>query len=333
MRAASIALVLIAHVVTTQGFPFQAGALSHVGNIGVRVFFLISGFLITSLLLRELERDGRISIAQFYLRRTLRIFPAFFAYVLLVWLAATSGFIRLEDGDLFHSVTYTMNYHHDRSWFVNHLWSLSVEEQFYILWPFALLFFGLRPAMRGAAAFLVLAPAIRVLMHYSGSSDSAMTREFQAVGDALATGCLLAYWYNRFVDLPSVARMLTSPWFPIVPGLGLVASVAFGTQFYYLFGQTIANLAIASGLLWITRQTNTITGRVLNSRPIVLVGTLSYSLYLWQEPFLNPDWSHWLTAFPQNIALTVFAALISYALIERPFLAYKKSKLSSPSSG
>ena len=133
LRAFSIVLVLIAHV--SLQYPWLRRFVEHVGNYGVRIFFVISGFLITGLLLKELTKTGRISLKSFYIRRTLRIFPAFYVYVLTVVILAWAGILILLPGDLLHAVTYTMNYHMVRSWWLNHMWSLSVEEQFYLLWP------------------------------------------------------------------------------------------------------------------------------------------------------------------------------------------------------
>ena len=98
LRAFSVLLVLIGHVAATQGAPLwlDKPAITSLGNIGVRFFFLISGFLITTLLLREHARTGRIDLGQFYLRRAYRILPAAFAYIGLIWLAFQLGWIDLS---------------------------------------------------------------------------------------------------------------------------------------------------------------------------------------------------------------------------------------------
>jgi peptidoglycan/LPS O-acetylase OafA/YrhL len=161
-----------------------------------------------------------------------------------------------------------------------------------------------------------------------GASPTAMTRHFQAVADALATGCLLAGGWNWLGARRRYLRVLGSRLFLLVPcgllAVALATSRLGGGGGYYIAGQSIANLAIALGIDRCVRFPGTLTGRLLNTRPLAFVGVLSYSLYLWQELFLNPfdETSAW-TAFPVNLALAVLAALASYHLVERPFLSLK----------
>lgn len=328
LRAVSIALVLVGHTAGTRGAPAVLDPLSHVGNLGVKVFFVISGFLITTLLLKEYHRTRRISLRGFFARRSLRIFPACFTYIGVVALLWSLGCFELRDGDLLHAVTYTMNYHDDRSWQLNHLWSLAVEEQFYLLWPVLLCVLGVRRALLCAAAAVLLAPACRVLMWYQlGASQTAMTRQFQAVADALATGCLLAGCYNYLGTKRWYTAMLRSPLFLLLPGAILAAGLgtaAHSRGLFYTAGQSLCNLAIVLCVDRFVRFPDTFWGRFLNTRPLVYVGALSYSLYLWQQLFLNPmDEIPWYVGFPQNLVLAVAAALASYYLIERPFLNLK----------
>ena len=124
-----------AHIAGTVNAPAVLVPLHNLGNFGVTIFFVISGFLITVLLLEELRSQGKISIRGFYQRRIFRIFPAFYFYIALVLLANSLGYLDLYDGDVLHAVTFTMNYHHERAWAFNHTWSLAVEEQFYLFWP------------------------------------------------------------------------------------------------------------------------------------------------------------------------------------------------------
>src|SRR4051812_33530313 len=136
LRAISIAFVLFAHLAGTRNFPASrvVGKIVDFGALGVHVFFVISGYLITRLLLEELERRQRISLGRFYLRRTLRIFPPYYAFILALVAAQALGWLQLASRDVMHAMTYTSNYYLERSWFTGHTWSLSVEEQFYLLW-------------------------------------------------------------------------------------------------------------------------------------------------------------------------------------------------------
>src|SRR5215831_9782405 len=161
LRAISILLVVAGHSFDEGRSPLLFELFGHLGNYGVRIFFIISGFLITTLLLKEYTKTETISLRSFYLRRALRIFPAFYVYVAVICILAVLGVVSLLRGDVLHAVTYTMNYHTTRGWYLNHIWSLSVEEQFYLIWPAALLFAGPGRAPRIALATVILAPFIR----------------------------------------------------------------------------------------------------------------------------------------------------------------------------
>jgi peptidoglycan/LPS O-acetylase OafA/YrhL len=166
MRAVSIALVLLSHASATRGAPAWLGrALPAVGagNLGVRVFFVISGLLITRLLLREQRRTGGVALGAFYLRRTFRIFPAYYVFLGALVAAAALGWrAPVPELALLHAATYTTNYSLIETWVVGHTWSLSVEEQFYLLWPPLLAWAGGRAAFLVARGFVLLAPAIRL---------------------------------------------------------------------------------------------------------------------------------------------------------------------------
>ena len=165
LRAISILFVLFSHAVGTHHFlaEGQVGPLLGLGELGVRVFFVISGYLITTLLLEETARYGRIDLGRFYLRRTMRIFPAFYAFVLALIVLEAVGLIALNPGDKLHALTYTSNYDPDRSWYVGHTWSLAVEEHFYLLFPLlALVLLRRTQPQRAAAVLLGLCAAILV---------------------------------------------------------------------------------------------------------------------------------------------------------------------------
>ncbi|HQX32581.1 MAG TPA: acyltransferase [Thauera sp.] len=348
MRAFSIALVIFAHAASTRLAPafLDRPAFTSLGNVGVRFFFIISGFLITTLLLRDIDRHGGIRIKLFYIRRALRILPAALFYIGVMWMLYLGGVIDLTYHhlsethvataipDLIHVLTFTANYQLDYNWYFNHQWSLSVEEQFYFLWPFALYFWGLRYGMRGVMVTILVVPFIRLGMYLIDRPELALSREFQAVCDSLAMGCLAAITYNRLMDHPLVQKL--TRW-PAIPLGGLCIAIGYGAAFIsrplaYIAGQTLANFGIVLLLLHVISHPRSLAGRVLNTRPLIALGVLSYSLYLWQEPFLYFRGTSWFTAFPQNIVLALAAASASYFLVERPFLALKE-KFGKPPAG
>ena len=199
LRAFSILAVVLSHccqiLASAHGW---LGRFEPYGQFGVKVFFVISGFLITSLLIKEQDKTGTVSLSQFYIRRGFRIFPAAYAFILVTTLALHT---RLSWGDVARALTYTTDFGSGgtaQHWPLFHLWSLSIEEQFYLIWPF--LFLVLK---RGKLAFLigiiVISPIFRVLLYWIGFPDQ-IDHGFFAASDALASGSLLALLWTR---LPS----------------------------------------------------------------------------------------------------------------------------------
>jgi peptidoglycan/LPS O-acetylase OafA/YrhL len=326
LRAISIVLLMYAHAMGTRGFPALLGRrgtpLDHVGSLGVRVFFVISGYLITHLLCTEFERTGTLSIRGFYERRAFRILPAYLALLAVIAGLAAAGHIALHDGDLLHALTFTTNFHFARSWYVGHTWSLSVEEQFYLLWPAAMLYAGRRRALRVALAALALAPLARVLLHlFVPSQRAGIGESFPTVADALAAGCLLTLARERLDASAAYQRLLRSPLFLLAP-LFCAGSVFIAERpsVDYPLGQTVLNLSLALIVDRCVRVPDDAVGRLLNAPPLVFVGTLSYALYLTQQLFLNRSSDAAIASFPLNAALAVGAALLLHYGVESPFL-------------
>lgn len=113
LRAVSILLVIVGHASESANAPHFLAYLGHVGNLGVRFFFVISGFLITTLLLQEWEKTGTVSMTGFYTRRALRIFPASFTFIGIIAVCSALGWLVLKPGDLAHAITYTINYRYN----------------------------------------------------------------------------------------------------------------------------------------------------------------------------------------------------------------------------
>jgi peptidoglycan/LPS O-acetylase OafA/YrhL len=323
LRAISIVLVLSGHLAGTRNcyslaFYTKFGDLA---NLGVRVFFVISGYLITTLLLKEYEKTQTISLRNFYMRRTLRIFPAFYAFLLAMTVVHAWGSISFKPGDLLHAFTYTINYHYDRSWWIGHTWSLSVEEQFYLLWPALLLLLGIRRGLYAAGAVVLLAPVVRIAVFYLWPAQRVGIGEsFPTIADTIATGCLLA-GTRKWLDLqPWFRKLLDIRWFAVVPLLIIAINAKPGGRLRISVLETIINLLIAACVARYTTKTDGPAAKFLNSRLAVAIGILSYSLYLWQQPFLNRQSAGWIAAFPVNIVLAVLAALLSYLVVEKPLL-------------
>ena len=327
LRAVSILLVISGH--TSFALEAHTGlhslplkAFEGLSGLGVDTFFVISGFLITNLLLQQISREGRIDLVRFYLRRTMRLLPPYYVLIAIVALGYYAGLIKVENWHsvLVHALSYTTNYNPQLLWDLGHSWSLSVEEQFYLIWPAVLLLLGLRWGFWFAASLLLVCPFVR--LHYShlsiqpGASWNLPYRT-EAVADTLAAGCLLARVRTRLCAATAYRSVQRSKFFPLIPAMVIVLNLLYADQFNALLGRTLEIFGI---VLCVDRAMTITDGasKLLNSSVMTFIGGASYSLYLWQQPFLNPVTTSWIGNFPLNVILVVVASLCSHYLVERP---------------
>ena len=313
MRTVSIVMVLLGHLYGTANYPHNGVTrfLSEFAHLGVQIFFVISGFLITSLLLKEKLKTGRVSFGNFYLRRTLRIFPAAFFYITVMAVIARPGY-------LLWAYTYMMCYAGQaRPWLLGHLWSLSVEEQFYLLWPAAMVL-GFRWRKQIGVAVLLLAPVARFLFWRAGMHD--IDEYFPAVADSLMMGCLLAFYKDTLCER---MKWLTHPAVFAVLGVLTVFSQHLLplVRLQIVIGGLVPLIIALFLFSAIERADGWLNNGVTGS-----LGILSYSIYLWQQPFLNRNMHIWWTAFPLNVVLALLCGTASYYVVERPFLAMFREK-------
>ena len=326
LRAVAVSLVILSHF----GLPLVPGA--H----GVMIFFVLSGFLITWLLLGESERFGTVSLRNFYKRRTLRIFPAFYVYwMIIVALLVGTGKAVLWP-HAFSALFYTSNYYvainGDPNNGFSHTWSLAIEEQFYLLWPFV--FLMLRGNLRRMTAFLVAVIAAvwihRAVLCFGFHIDQAYIQaSFDTRLDELMAGCLLAVMLKRRV-LALVWRMLSaSALLPLATIALLMISVYAGEIYVYryrdIFGFAIEPLLIAILIVQMIALSSTKMWGWTELRIVKFLGRISYSLYLYQQLTLHTV-KKALASYPALVQLvgailvTVLVATASHYIIERPFL-------------
>ncbi len=293
------------------------------GHIGVSVFFVISGFLITSLMLQEEAATHTISLKKFYIRRTLRIFPAYYFMLFVYAILQHEHIFHISPNAWFTAITYTKYLNWDRDWYTAHAWSLSIEEQFYLCWP---LLFLTGNQIRKVCAFaiVILVPCMRVYFHLN-PSRWVTEMSFLVRADTLAAGCLLAMYKDQLV------RMLR-PYFTLLFYFSIAGFLAFpyviswadrhhaGALFIPLGGThgTIGIAFMAIIILYSVFGPKHLWYKVLNLRVVNFIGLLSYSLYLWQQFFISNN-GLWLTRLPQSLVFLFIAALFSYYFIEKPF--------------
>lgn len=340
LRAVAIGLVVIGHALENLVAPGQVPEwlAQVVGNasFGVRLFFVLSGYLITSLLLKEKERFGRISLSKFYVRRTLRIFPAFYVYLGVMSGLAFSGAINVSGSQFVAAATYTWNYAGtwvrdgtaEGWWFLGHLWTLALEEQFYLFWPFLFILLGGRWISRFPWLIAALLPLVRVATYFLVPEwRGYLGMMFHTAIDSILMGCGFAltrgWWAERL-------RLFTPKFFwacvILVPGvLSPLLRWKFGGAYAVALGFTVDALCVGAILVCLHEDSfpNWVR-RVLEHSASQWIGRLSYSLYLWQQPFLTHFNETWSSQLPWCFVAILAAACASYYLIELPVLRLKK---------
>ncbi|MGE3807961.1 MAG: acyltransferase family protein, partial [Gemmataceae bacterium] len=318
------------------------------GWLGVDVFFVLSGFLITSLLVEEWETHGAISLRRFYLRRALRLLPAFYLLLLLVglhgWLFDAAA--RPPHREMLLAACYVANYpalHGTTMYSLGHTWSLSLEEQFYLIWPLLLiLMFWLGKSRRWlltAVGLGIIACACHRIVIYEmfrsppevkAANIYRMYMGLDTRADALLMGCLIAFLatWGLLPRSTSAVRCLTWAAWASLAGLVFMARnrCMDHSQLYHgLF--TIIALMVATIIVRLLVAPARPVARLLESRWLVGTGRISYGLYLFHMPVI-----HWV--FPGSklglswdtlgvFALTYACALLSYHLLEAPCLRLK----------
>jgi len=330
LRAVSILLVVSNHLMFSATAPQFIGWVSgaiDAGALGVRVFFVLSGFLITGILARELQRTGTLSLRQFYLRRALRIFPASYVFLIVVAALAAVGVMNAARTELLSAATYTLNFWPGRpAWEVAHLWSLAVEEQFYLLWPVTLLLLGVRRGAVLAALLLAGVPLLRVARVLGMSWHVLdLAAPFVMFADWLAVGALLALAGSQLARWERYRALRASNlWTLFLLVSALAAWTALGHWRTSQLTSVWTAIAIALVIDQLTAEPHCIATRVLAVPPMAWIGRISYSLYLWQEVFCyQAATTTWWTQFPTNVVLAFTCATLSYHAIERPVLAWR----------
>jgi peptidoglycan/LPS O-acetylase OafA/YrhL len=334
IRALAIGLVLFSHSVIYDEFTSLHLIGFGAGYAGVAVFFVLSGYLITTLLLREEEQTGGISLRYFYLRRALRLFPALWLYLLVVGAIWLAGWLpQVPWHDFVSSLFYVRNFvGHGRE--TAHLWSLSLEEQFYFLWPLVMMGLPGRNRVRLGIALIGIVGVTfwRIYAARTGlASAGALYIRSDFRFDAPLFGCALALvmrtcpsaicWVN------STGRRSALLALAGVGGLGAWIGLRIDQAMFP--GTDGIVVCLLSSVLVLSQVGSQNSGSGwLAWRPLVLIGQISYGVYLWQQLFLGPQIPAFeaIRTFPIGLAATFVVAAVSYYFLERPLLRLKEMR-------
>jgi len=333
LRALSIGLVLFAHSRPPEEFQ-RLGF--YCGNLGVRIFFVISGFIITWLLLQEENNSGGVSLKNFYIRRIARIFPAYYVYLAVIFLLDHVGLI---DGgsakQKLLNILFLANYGPCEGP-TGILWSLGVEEQFYLIWPGVFIIFRLFTEKRIALIILLgvivcstILRGINILCWKNQETYFWLHRfSFLFQMDIIAWGCLgaiVAFHCSQAVQYLAKYGVIVLLFALSIITLPYTAREYDGYGIETVFGPTLEAFGALLIIMVSVVNSDHFVFRMLNLRPVIWLGTISYSLYLWHSIFtgdLLPQFG-----IPQSlwIPASIGSAVVSYYLIELPFVRYRKN--------
>jgi peptidoglycan/LPS O-acetylase OafA/YrhL len=332
LRAIAVGYVILFHYWTG----YMPG-----GFVGVDVFFVLSGFLITGLLLRELDRTDTINFKAFYLRRALRLMPAM--WVVIACLFALLLIAPIYSKDLFGQdaiwvLTFMSNWKRafierfGGSLFFNHTWSLGVEQQFYLTWP--LLLAALSSRLSRCTLFATIVALIaavtmwRWYLVWSGASVYRTFHGFDTRIDQILAGCALAvamsipHWRIKFLDMLNAVPFCAAPLVFVLPFIGLICPT--DSAALPVIGSSLVALAATIIIADCHLRPSELLSSVLSLGPLAFLGSISYGLYLWHIPvlaaFVAAGFEYSLKWKMVALCMTLLLATGSFYLVERRFL-------------
>lgn len=341
IRAIAVLLVFFAH-----------NGLEHIvpGGLGVTIFFVLSGFLITTLMRSEYSSTGTVRFRAFYLRRFLRLMPPLLIVIGVTAALSEYGTVKghfTADG-LCAVLLYLGNYFviaHDFAGIpagIGVVWSLAVEEHFYLFYPpLALLLLKSGRTNRSAVLLGALCAAVltwRYWLALHGGSEAHLTMSTDTRVDAILIGCLMGLWRNPWLDPVAVHNQRRDRLLAIACVLVLVGSLAWRGEVFRLSARyTIQSLAIAPLIYLAVAHSAEAPYRWLNSKPMLYLGTVSYSIYLTHQVIMYviiDNWAHlgWAATTILTALLTLSVAEPMRRWVERPCARLRK-RLHSRASG
>lgn len=342
IRALAVIAVVLTHLgvfsyfVERQWLPEAFVPLIH-GGTGVQVFFVLSGFLITSLLVEEFQRTGRVSVRNFIIRRTLRIFPLYVLFMVLATLLHVFGNNVTTWRSLFYVYAYSYNFVPVEAYttFMGHTWSLAVEEHFYLVWPtlFLLLFGRARPVLVGLLVlFIASVPLLHVALVKSGLFAGYFVSRWSFIaGSSIAVGCLAALLLTGARTAARMRRVAGAP-AGFLLGAFLYANTLYLSSDSWFVTHVLMSylrtFGIALLITWLYINQSSSLARFLELRPLKYIGLISYGIYIFQGLFLDTGPERdaaqsWPPSPEVGLMLLIVIAPLSYHYFERPFLRLK----------
>lgn len=309
-----------------------------IGNVGVEIFFVLSGFLITTLLLKEKIKNGKISFKKFYIRRCLRILPGAYLFLSVLVLLNFAFNLKVSLASVLAAAFYVKNLplNYVGNWSDAHFWTLSIEEQFYLIFPF-LLIYSFKNYVR-VLIFLILSIPI---LQFIGYHNIGIFHTNYLLHKA--TFLLIVLFGNGATSI-LIGSLLSILMFKgLTPGvntnkyrflslilfiIAMIFRVCFDILPSTYLTSTTFSLAVAFVIFLSISNENDFLGNLLKSKILIKLGVLSYSIYIWQQLFLyQQPWQHlfkYSNSLLFNIPALFIVAYISYHFYEVQFLKLKR---------
>jgi peptidoglycan/LPS O-acetylase OafA/YrhL len=330
IRGVAILLVLFGHCGLHKVVP---------PGFGVTIFFFLSGYLITTLMIREYGRNGSIDLKKFYIRRSLRIFPPCYLVIAAAVLIAMAMGVTFSPGALASNLAYYTNYR--MIWNsagmvpgLGVLWSLAVEEHFYLLFPLAFATMAGWPKGRQVSVLAVACIAVlawRCVLVYGWGAPNTNIRTYMATDsriDGILFGCILAIGANP--AYAGRAGRLLAGTVPLAIGVALIIGcvVYRDPSFRDSFKYTLQSLGLAPIFAWLIARNETWAFALMNSYPFRLLGLYSYTIYLTHSIvlyYMGSDLANSpAVSLPVAFSVSFLAAAAVFQLVDRPIIALRK---------
>ena len=334
VRGIAIILVLLSHI----GINHYLKPLNLYiePRVGVHLFFVLSGFLITTLLIKEKLQTGNISIRHFYIRRALRIMPV--AYLFLLIVIVLNHYYRLDIplSDFLASFFFLKNFPIKNEPLTAHFWSLAVEEQFYLTFPL-LLAANIKKYFFTALSIIIIIPLIAIFGYYHLiDAHHPVVKVAMYIFWKGPVMILIGSVFSILLFRNMIGPLSTGKYNPFGFILFFIAVIIRNTNFigYMPYLSEYLSVLILAYTVSISVTNNGLLSAILKSKVLVHTGIISYSIYIWQELFIGTRaWEPWLYPLSNlplylvmliKLSLIFIIALVSYYLIEKTFLKFRK---------
>jgi len=342
IRALAVVFVVLQHLgvwaqADQPGFVRDKLSLLLSGGTGVQAFFILSGFLITILLIKERQTTGTVSIVNFMIRRSLRIFPLYLLFCIVATLSFLFSNKNIPWQSLSYAYFYAYNFVSVQNYvaLLGHTWSLAVEEHFYLVWPFVFAMSFAHGRLRliiGSIVFIVSSIALHFfLVHLLISEQYFVARWSFIAGSSIALGCIGALLVADGADWKFKSRIFSTRT-SLALGVVLFAnSLYISTGSWFIENVVTAHIrsiGLLLIILWIYFNQRSLLVRTLEIRPLSYLGKISYGIYMWQGFLLSTGPKRlpnelWPPPPHVGLFMLIIIAPLSYRYFEQPFLKLK----------